>query len=33
MEETFIFECPNCASLSFKINKGYELEIIDMEVN
>ena len=32
-EEGFIFECPNCASPSFKINQGYELEIVDMEVN
>jgi hydrogenase nickel incorporation protein HypA/HybF len=32
MEGTYIFECPFCASPSFKINKGYELEIVDMEV-
>ena len=33
MEGTYVFECPFCASPSFKINKGYELEIVDMEVN
>ena len=33
MEETYVLECPKCASLSFKINKGYELEIVDMDVN
>jgi hydrogenase nickel incorporation protein HypA/HybF len=33
MEGTYILECPFCASPSFKINKGYELEIVDMEVN
>jgi hydrogenase nickel incorporation protein HypA/HybF len=33
MEATYLLECPFCASSSFKINKGYELEIVDMEVN
>jgi len=30
---TYVLECPICASPSFKIHKGYELEIVDMEVN
>lgn len=33
MEGTYVLECPLCASPSFKIRKGYELEIVDMEVN
>lgn len=33
MEGTYVLECPICASSSFKIHKGYELEIVDMEVN
>ena len=33
MDENYILECPKCASPSFKINKGYELEIVDMDVN
>jgi len=33
MEGSYVLECPKCASLSFKINKGYELEIVDMDVN
>jgi len=33
MEERYVLECPNCASPSFKINKGYELEVVEMEVN
>ena len=32
-EGTYVLECPFCASPSFKIHKGYELEIVDMEVN
>jgi hydrogenase nickel incorporation protein HypA/HybF len=33
VERTCVLECPICASPSFKIHKGYELEIVDMEVN
>ena len=33
MERTYVLECPICASPSFKIHKGYELEVVDMEVN
>ena len=32
-EQSYILECPKCASPSFKINKGYELEVVEMEVN
>jgi hydrogenase nickel incorporation protein HypA/HybF len=33
MDESYIVECPRCASPSFKINKGYELQVVDMDVN
>ena len=33
MDDRYILECPKCASPSFKINKGYELEVVEMEVN
>jgi hydrogenase nickel incorporation protein HypA/HybF len=33
LEEAHVFACPLCASRSFKIDKGYELEIVEMEVN
>jgi len=33
IEEFFIFACPGCASPSFQISQGRELEIVDMEVN
>ncbi len=32
-EEKFILECPLCASPSFQINQGYELELVELEVN
>lgn len=32
-EDNFILECPLCASPSFQINQGYELEIVEMDVN
>lgn len=32
-EETYIFECPLCGSNSFQIHKGWEMEIVEMEVN
>lgn len=31
--ETYVLSCPLCNSPSFKINKGYELDIVEMEVN
>ncbi len=32
-EEQYILSCPRCGSSSFKIEKGYEMDIVDMEVN
>lgn len=32
-EEVYILECPSCGSSSFQITQGYELEIVEMEVN
>lgn len=31
-EEAYILECPSCASLSLQITHGYELEMVEMEV-
>jgi hydrogenase nickel incorporation protein HypA/HybF len=31
-EEVYILECPSCGSPSFQITQGYELEIVEMEV-
>jgi len=32
-EEAYILECPSCGSPSFQVTQGYELEIVEMEVN
>ncbi len=32
-EEAYILECPSCGSSSLQITQGYELEIMEMEVN
>lgn len=32
-EEAYVLECPKCGSADFVINKGNEMEIIDMEVS
>lgn len=32
-DEPYILECPSCSSSSFKINQGYELQLIELEVN
>ena len=32
-DERYIFACPACGSSSFKVTRGDELQIIDMEVN
>jgi len=32
-EEAYILECPSCGSSSLQITQGYELEIVEMEVN
>ena len=31
--ERFILDCPHCHGTNFNINKGYEMDIVDMEVN
>lgn len=31
-EEAYILECPSCASPSLQITQGYELEMVEMEV-
>lgn len=33
VDEAYVLECPKCGSGSFRINKGYELDIVEMEVN
>lgn len=32
-EEAYILECPSCGAASLQITQGYELEIVEMEVN
>jgi len=32
-EERYIFACPVCGSSGFKITRGDEMQIVDMEVN
>lgn len=32
-EEIFVLACPLCASPSFQINQGYELELVEMDVD
>jgi len=32
-EKAYILECPACSSTSFKINQGYDLELVELEVN
>lgn len=31
-EKAYILECPSCASPSLQITQGYELEMVEMEV-
>jgi hydrogenase nickel incorporation protein HypA/HybF len=31
-EEVFVFACPLCDSPSFQINQGYELELVEIDV-
>ncbi len=31
--EQFIYNCPNCQSTSIKIDRGFEMDIVDMEVD
>src|SRR6266542_1101813 len=32
VEETYVLNCPLCGSSSFKIEKGYEMEIVEIDV-
>ncbi len=32
VEETYVFKCPRCGSSVFKIDRGYEMEIVEMDV-
>lgn len=32
-EEVYLAECPFCSSTSFKVSQGYELELVELEVN
>jgi len=32
-DSRFVYECPRCGSSSIKVNRGYEMQIIDMEVD
>jgi hydrogenase nickel incorporation protein HypA/HybF len=33
VNETYVVKCPLCGSASFRIRKGYELDIVEMEVD
>lgn len=33
VDDAYVLRCPLCDSLSFRIDRGYEMEIVDMEVN
>lgn len=33
VEERFLLACPQCHGTDFAINQGYEMNIVDMEVN
>lgn len=33
VDGAYVFMCPLCGSLSFRIDRGYEMEIVDMEVS
>jgi len=32
VEEAYVLSCPKCGSAAFKIQKGYEMEIVEMDV-
>lgn len=32
VEEAYVLNCPQCGSTAFKIQKGYEMEIVEMDV-
>lgn len=33
VEEAYVLNCPRCGSDTFRIDKGREMEIVEMEVN
>lgn len=33
VEEAYVLQCPKCGSTAFRIERGYEMEIVEMEVN
>lgn len=33
VEDTYVLSCPLCGSSHFTLQKGYEMEIVDMEVH
>ena len=32
VEDTYVLNCPRCGSTTFTIRRGYEMEIVEMEV-
>jgi hydrogenase nickel incorporation protein HypA/HybF len=32
VEEAYVLSCPECGSTAFKIQRGYEMEIVEMDV-
>lgn len=32
INDKYVFNCPNCRSTSFTISSGFEMQIVDMEV-
>jgi hydrogenase nickel incorporation protein HypA/HybF len=32
ISDKYVFNCPNCRSTSFTISSGFEMQIVDMEV-
>lgn len=32
VEDSYVLNCPLCGSATFKIKKGYEMEIVEMDV-
>ncbi|HUO77715.1 MAG TPA: hydrogenase maturation nickel metallochaperone HypA [Thermodesulfovibrionales bacterium] len=32
VEEAYVLSCPECGSAAFKIQRGYEMEIVEMDV-
>lgn len=32
-EEPYILKCPACSSTSFQVDQGYELQLVELEVN